>query len=93
MSKKSIKLPFYGMKKDGRTIFVINTKSDNSFTLVAKTMIEDDGCLHNLAITYNYDCSGNTYESADFINISRKDFLLKVKEIKEKHKVQITVKY
>ena len=93
MNKKSIRLPFYGLINNGKTVMVINTKSDDSMKLVAKTLIEYDGCMHSLQVTYNYDCSGNTYEHSEFTKITRKEFLTVVKKVKEKHGVNITVKY
>ena len=87
---KTIKLPFYGMRHDGKTLFVINAKGERGFKMEAPTYIST---LSHLSIEYGYDCENNTYLAADFIEISRKEFIQKVKEIKEKHKVQITIKY
>ena len=87
---KSIRLPFYGMRHDGRTIFVINTISENRFGLIAKTYISE---LTSLSIEYDNNCAANTYDAPDMVAITRKEFLLKVKEVKDKYKIQITIKY
>ena len=87
---KTIKLPFYGMRHDGRTLFVINAKDERGFYMEAPTYIST---LSNLSIEYGYAVGNNTYLATDFIEISRKEFLQKVKEIKEKYQVQITIKY
>jgi hypothetical protein len=45
-----------------------------------------------LEINYNYDCNANTYEDTSFELISKSEFNHIVRQIKERHNVNFTIK-
>jgi hypothetical protein len=45
-----------------------------------------------LEINYNYDCKANTYEDTSFELISKSEFNHIVRQIKERHNVNFTIK-
>ena len=86
---RSIKLPIFFKNDVHKSVFVVNTKNDSSLSLITKTYISE---LGELEIRYNYTTDANTFQNSDAKTITRNDFYAKVKEIKENHKVQITIK-
>lgn len=77
------------MRHEGRTVFVVNTMPDSPYRMIAKTVVST---LCSLSIEYDVNCPTNTYEASDMVQITRKEFLEKVKLVKAKYKVQITIK-
>jgi hypothetical protein len=87
---KTEKYPQFGRKED-RVLFSIN-KNEND-EIINPIAIFELKCLSNLEIAYNYSVEENTHEHADFIKISKAEFLRRVKETQKRYGVKFTIKY
>lgn len=76
----------YGKTRYG--VFVINRETTLTTTPTA-IFSWFDGWLD---VNYNYDCKANTYEHTSFELISKSEFNNIVRQIKERHNVNFTIK-
>ena len=82
----------FGRRGD-RLLFTIrktNNYIPKSFNPVA---IFELPSISEIDVSYNYTVSENTHKHKDFTQITKKEFLQRVKDMQKKHGVKFTIKY
>ena len=79
-------------RKGEYCLFTIRNQNDG-FADYNPTLIYETNGLSDVSVSYNYLVTDNSHRHEKFVEITKKEFLQRVKAIQKKHGIKFTIKY